>query len=274
MLFSRVRPERLGLIAGQGNFPLLLAEAAKHRGVEIVGFCLKGLASPRLQELCIRVHWFDVGELQRVIDTFHEEKLRHAVMAGRVPHTAIFKLHTLDRRAVKLVTSLASKQPDSILGRLVEEFASEDIEFIDSSFYLSDLLPSRGLLTNHRRPSPEEEADVEFGHKIAKAIAGVNIGQTIVIKNQLVVAVEGIEGTDQTILRGGELAGPGTVVVKVSKPRQDKRFDVPVVGIATIKNLVRARSCLLAMSAKETLFFDQAEAIAMAEENDICLMAI
>ncbi|NUP89591.1 MAG: LpxI family protein [Candidatus Sumerlaeia bacterium] len=274
MLFKKVRPGRLGLIAGQGNFPLLLAEAARRRNVEVVAFAVKKLTSPRIEELAARVHWLALGQLQRAIDLFHEEGLRYAVMAGRVPVTQIFKLHTLDRRALKIITSLKSKQADSILGRVVEEFAAENIEFIDSAHYLSDLLPQRGLLTNHRRPTDQEMADVEFAQGLAKSVAGLDIGQTVVVKSGAVVAVEAMEGTDQTILRAGEVAGPGTVVVKVSKPKQDRRFDVPIVGITTIKHLVRARCAVLAMSAGETLFFDQEEAIKMAEENDICLLAI
>lgn len=274
MLFKKVRPDRLGIIAGEGNFPLLLAEGARSRGVEVVGFCVKGLASPKMEDLCARVHWMNLGEFQRAIDTFHQEKLQYAVMAGRVPQTAIFKLHTLDRRALKILGSIATKQTDSILGRVVDEFAKEGIEFIDSSYYLSDLLPQKGVLTNHRKPTDEEMADVVFGHKIAKEIAGLDIGQTIVIKNKVVVAVEAMEGTDKTILRAGELAGAGCVIVKVSKPRQDKRFDIPIVGITTIRNMVRAQASMLAMSAKETLFFDQPEAIALAEEHNICLIAI
>jgi DUF1009 family protein len=274
MLFKRVRPDRLGLIAGQGNFPLLLAEAARRRGVEVIGFGVKNLTSPKLEEIATRMHWLKLVQLQRLIDLFHEEGLHHAVMAGRVPQSAIFKLHTLDRRALKIITTLRSKQADTILGRLVEEFAAEKIEFIDSSYYLSDLVPKRGLITNHRKPTEQEMADVEFGRTIAKAIAGLDIGQTVIVKSQLVVAVEAMEGTDRAILRAGELAGPGCVIVKVSKPRQDKRFDVPVVGITTIKNMVKAQASLLAMSAGETLFFDQEESIRLAEENNICLIAV
>jgi hypothetical protein len=274
MILKRIRPKRLGLIAGQGNFPLLLAEAARRRGVEVIGFAVPKLTSPKIEELCARVHWMELGHVQEAIDKFHEEDLHHAVMAGRVPHSAIFKVHTLDKRARRILFSLGSKQPDALLSRVVDEFAQEKIEFIDSSYYLSDLLPKRGVLTNHRQPTPEELEDIEFGHQIAKSIAGLDIGQTIVVKNQLVVAVEAMEGTDETILRAGELAGTGTVIVKVSKPRQDKRFDIPIVGITTIKNLVKAESSLLAMSAGETLFFDQEEAIKMAEEKGICLVAI
>jgi DUF1009 family protein len=274
MLFKRIRPDRLGLIAGQGNFPLILAEGARRRGVEVIGFAVKNLTSPMIEKIVARTHWLGLGQLQRAIDLFHEENLRYAVMAGRVPQTAIFKLHTLDRRALKIITSLNSKQTDTILGRVVQEFASEEIEFIDSSYYISDMMPKKGLLTNHREPTPQEKADVEFGHRIAKSIAGLDIGQTIVVKSQLVVAVEAMEGTDETILRAGEIAGPGTVIIKVSKPRQDKRFDIPTVGITTIRTMVKAQASLLAMSAKETLFFDQEEAITLAEESNICLLAI
>ncbi|MBN1477447.1 UDP-2,3-diacylglucosamine diphosphatase LpxI [Candidatus Sumerlaeota bacterium] len=273
-MFKKIRPDRLGVIAGQGNFPLLIAEGARHRGVEVIGFGVRGITSEKIEEICARVHWMGLGQLQRAIDTFHEENLKYAVMAGRFPPTALFKLHKMDRRALRVLTSLGSKQADSLLGRVVQEFASEGIEYIDSSYYLSDMLPKKGVLTNHREPTDQERADVAFGHRIAKEIAGLDIGQTIVVKSQLIVAVEAMEGTDQTILRAGELAGPGTVIIKVSKPRQDRRFDIPVVGITTVKNLVKAQASLLAMSAGETLFFDQEEAIALAEENNICLMAI
>ncbi len=273
-LFKKVRPERLGLIAGQGNFPLLLAEAARHRGVEVIAFAIKRLASPEIEKNCARVHWLDIGELQRAFDLFHEEKLRHAVMAGRVPHSVIFRLHTLDKRARKLVVSLGTKQADTILGRTVQEFAGEGIDFIDSSYYLQDLLPAEGVLTNHREPTPTELDDIEFGAEIAKSIAGLDIGQTIVVKNQVVVAVEALEGTNSTILRAGEIAGPGAIVIKVSKPQQDRRFDIPVVGLTTIEKMIEAKISLFAMSANETLFFDQPVAIPLAEKNDICLLAI
>lgn len=274
MLFKKVRPERLGLIAGQGNFPLLLAEGARRRGVEVIAFAVKGAADSRIEDMVNRTHWLNIGELQRAIDIFHEEKLQYAVMAGRVPYSTIFKLHTLDSRARKIVATLPTKQTDTILGRAVEEFAKEGIEFIDSSHYISDMIPQKGHLTNHRTPTDEEMADVVFGHKIAKEIAGLDIGQTIVVKDQVVIAVEAVEGTDKTIQRAGELAGPGTRIIKVSKPKQDKRFDIPTIGITTIRHMVQAKATLLAISAKETLFFDQEEAIKLAEENDICIIAI
>jgi len=265
--------DRLGLIAGEGAFPLLIARAARDFAVPVTAFGLRGVTPPELESEVNNMHWLEMGQFDRLIRLFHEDGISKTIMAGRIKHTSIFQLVKIDRRGLKLMARMLNKKANSVLGVFTSELESENIQVLDSTLFLKNCMPPKGLLTR-RRPSKEIERDIQFGFDLAKQIAGLDVGQTVVVKGQTVVAVEAMEGTDATIERAGEIAGKGIVVVKVSKPQQDRRFDVPVLGLTTIKKLARARGAALAFSGDETLFFDQREAIALAEENKITIVGV
>lgn len=259
----------VGLIAGQGDFPLLIAQAAEASGTRVIALAIKGFASEALQPLCTTTHWLELGQLNKAIEVLKSEKVGHLLMAGRVPHNNIFQYRHFDWRAMKLLARAASKRADALLQTVCDEFAREGIEIINSAHFLSNLMPSPGLLTVKRPFTEQEQADAEFGIPIAKTIAGQDIGQTIVVKDKMVVAVEGAEGTDKCILRAGELVGPGCVVIKVSKPAQDLRFDIPIVGPGTMKSMRAAGATALAFSSGRSLLFHKDEVLELAGEANI-----
>lgn len=264
---------RLALVAGEGAFPLLLARSARDRGVRVFAYGLKGVTSDEIQSLAEKTTWLEFGKLQKLIDRLHEDGITHLTMAGRVRHESIFDLLKFDMRAVKLLGRLVDRRADSLLLAGVAELEGEGVRVIDSTIFLRSMMPPAGRLTS-RPPSKEVLADVAFGHGLAKAVAGLDVGQTVVVKDRAIVAVEAMEGTDACIERAGQVAGPGCVVVKVSKPRQDRRFDVPVVGLTTVRKLVAARAAALAFSGGETLFFDREEAVALAEREGIAILGL
>lgn len=267
-------PRRIGLIAGEGNFPVLLAQAARSEGVEIITFGVQSLASDQLRHYSTAVYVLKLAEFSRMIDLAREHGVQHVIMAGRIPHGwAIFRQLSFDPRLLRILQGLPNWKADSMLRAAVEELAREGIEVLDSTLFLKSLMPEPGLLTTRIRPTPEIQRDIEFAYPLAKELGRLDIGQTIAVKNGIVVAVEALEGTDELIKRCHGLAGEGVVFVKVSKPRQDMRFDVPVVGLTTIRNLAAVRAAALCVTARESLFFDRPEAIELAEQNRICIVA-
>lgn len=266
-------PQRIGLIAGQGDFPLLLAQGARGSGVEVIAIGIHGLASDRLQAHASHVYTLKLTELSRLFEVCREHDIRHLIMAGRVPHKVLLRQISLDPRIFKIIGNLRNKKADSLLRAATEEIEKEGIQVLDSTMFLKSCMPEPGILTKNEPLTDEVRRDIEFGYPIAKEIARLDIGQTIAVKNQIVVAVEGIEGTDELIKRAGELGGPGIVIVKVSKPRQDMRFDVPVIGITTINNLAHVKAAALCVTAGKSLFFDRALAVAQAEKNGISIYA-
>ena len=277
VLYSKPRltevPTKIGLVAGEGNFPIVLAQAAQSEGVEIHTFGVAGLAHESLRHYSKHFHLLRLTELSRLIELCHEYGLRHVIMAGRVPHSVVLKQVSFDRRVIKILGGLSNKKADSLLKAAVEELGKEGIEALDSTMFLKSCMPEPGLLTPRVPPTEELLRDINFGRPIAKEIGRLDIGQTIVVKNQVVVGVEALEGTDGLIKRAMPLAGEGTVFVKVSKPRQDMRFDVPVIGLTTIRNLASARAAALCITANESLFFDRHESIELAEQNRICIIS-
>lgn len=265
---------RLGLMAFEGRFPVLLAQAAAELHIPVTVFGVQGLTPPEIEKIVDRVHWMQLGQFGKFIEQAHEENIRHVVMAGRVQHNAIWKYRGFDLRSLGVLRRLINRKADTVLGAVVEELAREHIEVIDSTMLLRSCMPHKGLMTPGRPITPTEMKDIEFGLPIARQIAGMDIGQTIVVKDLAVVAVESLEGTDETIARAGHITGGGVVVVKVSKPKQDKRFDYPVVGPGTIKALRAAGGGVLAMMAGHALFFDQEEALALASEAKIGVIAM
>ena len=262
-----------GLIAGNGDFPFLVLEGARSRGIEMAVIAIREEASPALEREAKRLHWISLGELSRGIELLHREGVKHAVMAGQVKHNKIFSSIRPDWRLAKLLLSLPSKNTDSLIGAIARVLQDEGIELIDSTRFLGPLLPQEGVLTQ-RSPDQTETADIEYGRKIARQIAGLDLGQTVVVRDRACVAVEAMEGTDETIERAARIAGGHRlVVVKVSKPRQDMRFDVPVVGPKTIEVMRQSNATALAIDAGRTLLFDRDALIHAADAAEIAIEA-
>ncbi|HUA00563.1 MAG TPA: UDP-2,3-diacylglucosamine diphosphatase LpxI [Candidatus Aquilonibacter sp.] len=262
-----------GLIAGNGDFPFLVLEGARSRGIDMAVIAIREEASPALEQATKRFHWISLGELGRGIDLLHQEGVKRAVMAGQVKHNKIFSSIRPDWRLAKLLLALPLKNTDSLIGAVARVLEGEGIELVDSTKFLGPLLPAAGVLTE-RAPDEAEAADIVYGRQIAQQIAGLDLGQTVVIRDRACVAVEAMEGTDETIERAARIAGgQKLVVVKVSKPRQDMRFDVPVVGSRTIEVMRRANATALAIDAGRTLLFDRDALIRAANEADIAIQA-
>ena len=279
---------KLGLIAGNGHFPFLLLEAARAHGAEVVVAAIKEEADPEMDErakadIGIHVHWLSLGELSRLIETFQNEGVTKAVMAGQVKHKQIFSSIRPDWRLAKLLLSLRTKNTDMLLGAVAKVLGDEGIELISSTSYLEPLLAQPGVLTA-RAPSEAEQQDIAYGREVAKNIAGYDIGQTVVIASQACVAIEAMEGTDAAIERAGAIMlsleddastlDRSLTVVKVAKPKQDMRFDVPVIGIQTIEIMKQARATCLAIEAHRTLLFDRDKVVTTADQAGITIIAV
>ena len=285
---------RLGLIAGNGRFPFLLLDAARAHGLTVVVAAIREETDPEIDARAasdpqIRVHWLSLGELSRLIETFQREGVTRATMAGQVKHTQIFSAIRPDWRLAKLLLNLRTRNTDMLLGAIAKVLADEGIELISSTQYLEPLLAPAGILTL-RAPHQHELADVAYGRTVASAIAGYDLGQTVVIAAQACVAVEAMEGTDATIARAGELmrrlepasaetsdAGNGLLrraltVVKVAKPNQDMRFDVPVIGLRTIEVMRSAGATCLSLEADRTLLFEREAIVHAANEAGIAIV--
>ena len=262
-----------GLIAGNGDFPFLVLEGARSRGIEMAVIAIREEASPSLERVARRLHWVGLGELSRAIELLHQEGVKRAVMAGQVKHNKIFSAIRPDWRLAKLLFSLPAKNTDSLIGAVAQVLQDEGIELVDSTKFLGPLLPSAGVLTR-RAPDESEAADMAYGRDIARRIAGLDLGQTVVVRDRACVAIEAMEGTDETIERAARITGgQRLVVVKVGKPKQDMRFDVPVVGIKTIEVMCRCQATALAIDAGRTLLFDRDDLIRAADEAGIAIQA-
>lgn len=262
-----------GLIAGNGRFPFLVLEGARSQGIEMAVIALKEEASPELEQVAKRLHWVSLGELSKAIELMRREGVKRAVMAGQVKHNKIFSAIRPDWKLAKLLFSLPRKNTDSLIGAVAKVFEEEGIQLVDSTLFLKPLLPEAGVLTR-RAPNDHEAADMEYGLVVARRLAGMDIGQTVVIADRACVAVEAMEGTDETIARAARFAnGKPLVVVKVSKPLQDMRFDVPVVGLPTVKGMGEAGATALAIDASKTLLFDRIRLIEMADAAGIAIQA-
>jgi UDP-2,3-diacylglucosamine hydrolase len=252
----------------------LVLEAARSQGIEMAVIALKEEASPELETLAKRLHWVSLGELSKAIELMQQEGVKHAVMAGQVKHNKIFSAIRPDWKLAKLLFSLPRKNTDSLIGAVAKVLEEEGIELVDSTLFLKPLVPEVGVLTQ-RAPNEHEAADIEYGLGVARQIATMDIGQTVVIADRACVAVEAMEGTDETIERAGRYAqGKPLVVVKVSKPKQDMRFDVPVVGLPTVESMKRAGATALALDAGRTLLFERSSLIAKADEAGIAIQAV
>ena len=286
---------KLGLIAGNGRFPFLLLDAARAEGLPVVVAAIQEETDPEIDRRAeadngITVYWLSLGELSRLIETFHKEGVRKAVMAGQVKHKQIFSSIRPDWRLAKLLLSLRTRNTDMLLGAVAKVLGDEGIELISSTAFLEPLLATEGVLTQ-RAPDSNERKNIEYGLQVAGAVAAFDIGQTVVVAAQACVAVEAMEGTDATIERAGRLmqsldrdrqddtaAEPSILarrltVVKVAKPNQDMRFDVPVIGTATVETMIRAGASCLSVEAGRTLLFDREALLARAAQADIAIVA-
>jgi UDP-2,3-diacylglucosamine hydrolase len=277
----------LGLIAGNGRFPFLLLDAARAQRFSVVVAAIREETDPEIDRRAkadagIRVHWLSLGELSRLIETFQNEGVTRAVMAGQVKHKQIFSSIRPDWRLAKLLLNLRTRNTDMLLGAVAKVLADEGIELISSTTFLEPLLAAEGVLTE-RAPDEEERRNIEYGLGVAHAVAGFDIGQTVVVAAQACVAVEAMEGTDATIERAGRLmasleGGGSTLerrltVVKVAKPNQDMRFDVPVIGMATVEAMIRAGASCLSIEAGRTLLFDRESLLERATRAGIAIVA-
>jgi UDP-2,3-diacylglucosamine hydrolase len=262
-----------GLIAGNGRFPFLVLEGARSQGIEMAVIALKEEASPELAKVAKKLHWVSLGELSKAIALMQQEGVKRAVMAGQVKHNKIFSAIRPDWKLAKVLFSLPRKNTDSLIGAVAKVLEEEGIQLVDSTMFLKPLLPEAGVLTR-RAPSAHEAADINYGLGVARHIAAMDIGQTVVIADLACVAVEAMEGTDETITRAERFAqGKPLVVVKVSKPKQDMRFDVPVVGLPTVEAMKRAGATALAIDAARTLLFDREKLIELADAAGIAIQA-
>jgi UDP-2,3-diacylglucosamine hydrolase len=264
---------KYGLIAGNGRFPFLVLEGARERGVEMVVAAIKEETSSEIEQRAAKVEWMGVGQLGRLIRLFKNEEVTHVIMAGQVKHHQIFRLNAIpDLRMVRLLARLSTKNTDSLIGAVADELAREGMTLVESTTFLEPLLAPEGVLTR-RAPNKEERADIDYGIGIAREIARLDLGQTIAVKDRAVVAIEAMEGTDAVIVRAGEVTrGKPFVVVKVAKPDQDMRFDVPVIGLPTIDNMIRAGATTIQVTAGKTLLFDKDDLIDLADKNGIVVV--
>ncbi len=265
--------EGWGLIAGNGRFPFLVLEGARSQGIDMAVLALKEEASPELARAAKRVQWVSLGELSKAIEFLLSEGVTQAVMAGQVKHNKIFSAIRPDWKLAKLLMSLPRKNTNSLIGAVAKVLEEEGIQLVDSTLFLKPLLPDVGVLTR-RAPNEHETADITYGLGVARQIAAMDIGQTVVIADRACVAVEAMEGTDETMERAARFAnGRPLVVVKVSKPKQDMRFDVPVVGLPTVETMKRTGATALAIDATRTLLFDRAKLIELADSAGIAIQA-
>lgn len=264
---------KFGLIAGNGKFPFMVVEGARQSGVELVVAAIREETDPEMDQRADRVKWVGIGQLGRMIRFFKEEGVEKAIMAGQVKHVQIFSRAVPDARMLKVLLKLRRRNTNALIGAIATELQSEGIELVDSTCFLQDSLPKRGTITR-REPQKHEREDIEYGLEIAREMAGLDLGQTIVIRGKACVAIEAMEGTDDTIRRAGTLTGGRLTVVKVAKPNQDMRFDVPVVGVPTIEAMVEAGATCLCITAGKTLMFDRDEMVRAADRNKIAIVAV
>jgi hypothetical protein len=281
---------KLGLIAGNGRFPFLLLDAARAQGLAVVVAAIREETDPEINQRAadddrITVYWLSLGELSRLIETFRKEGVSKAVMAGQVKHKQIFSSIRPDWRLAKLLLNLRTRSTDMLLGAVAKVLGDEGIELISSTTFLEPLLAQAGVLTA-RAPSEEERKNIDYGLSVARAVAGYDIGQTVVVAAQACVAVEAMEGTDAAIERAGALMRSidddpsstettlerGLTVVKIAKPNQDMRFDVPVIGIRTIETMIRSGATCLSLEANRTLLFDRETLLSRANEAGLAIV--
>lgn len=262
------------MIAGNRKLPLIVAKAMKKGNFYIVAIAIRGDTTGRLKKLVDKIYWLGLNEFRRMFEIFKKEGVTKVIMAGQITPTRLFsKELNKDKEIKNLLASIKDKKTDTIFGAIADKLKESGLELLDSTIFIKDFLPKKGILTKRQLDFSGWE-DVYFGLELAKEIAYLDIGQTVAVKHKAIVAVEALEGTDNLIKRAGKISRGGITVVKVSKPRQDMRFDIPVAGLNTIKNLIKAGARCLAIEADKTLFIDKEKSIELADKKGICIVAV
>jgi len=264
--------DALGIIAGKGAYPLLLAESARLQGVRhIFAVAFKGETRRGITERVDEVAWLRLGQLGALLDAFRASGVRRAVMAGQITPTHLYNVR-MDRKMLGLLKTLKQRNAHTIFGAVADELKGAGIELCPAHLYMESAMPKAGVLSA-RSPTEQEERDIELGLHVAKTTSGLEIGQTVVVKEGTILAVEAFEGTDETIHRAGRLGGAGAVVVKVAKQAHDMRFDIPVVGMRTMKSLKKAKVAVLAVEAGRTILLEKERICAAADKDGLCIIA-
>ena len=266
-------PTELALIAGRGSYPLALADSARKQGVRrlfVVAF--KGETDPAIESLADEVQWVRLGQLDETLRVLGDSRIPQAVMAGQITPTSLFRMRP-DPRMLRLLAGLREKNAHTLFGTVAAELKAQGIELLPAFRFMESSMPAPGPLAR-TPPSERQAADIGIAVRIAKHTSGLDIGQTVVVKDGAILAVEAFEGTDETILRGGRLGGPGVVVVKVAKQDHDMRFDIPVIGMRTMKALKKVRGAALAVEARRTIMLDQQEFIRTANRIGLAVVAV
>ena len=264
---------RIGLIAGNGRFPLLFAQGARNHSVQVTAVAHVGETLPDLAQQVDKIFWIRVGQLGKMIKIFKKEAIKEVVMAGGIQKTRLFSDAWPDLRSLRLLASLKEKKDDALLRAVAGELEKEGIHVLESTLFLDFLLSSKGVMTR-RSPTKKEWEDIHFAWSLAKEVGRLDIGQCLVVKDQVVLAVEAIEGTDETIQRGGRLGRGGAVVIKICKPQQDFRFDIPAIGIETVRSMAKVEARVLAVEAERSIFLDKDETIALADQVGITIVGV
>jgi UDP-2,3-diacylglucosamine hydrolase len=265
---------RIGLVAGEGKLPVVFSKLARENGDTVVAFCLKGVTSPELETHVEKAHWLDWGHLEKGLLLLATERLKKIIMLGKLDKKLFFNnADKLDDKAKSIISKLGDNKDYALLNEAKKFLGKLGVEVMDSTTYLKELMPSRGTLTA-RSPAGEESADIEYGIRVAKSLSGFDIGQSVAVKNKTVIAVEAVEGTDEMIKRAAPLASTGFVIVKVARPDQDMRFDVPLVGFSTVKTLADAGGTALALEAGRTILMDKNEVVELADERGISIVVV
>lgn len=266
--------KKIGLIAGNRKFPLLFAASARRKGCEIIAIAIKGDTSPKLNKLVDKIYWLKLSEFGKMINILKAEGVEGVVMAGQVSPRRLFSKEVHRSEELKqILDSLKDKKADTLFGAVAQKIEAAGLALLDSTTFIQEYLPKKGTLTR-QEPDFNTWEDIYFGLSLAKAVASLDIGQTVAVKSKAIVAVEAFEGTDNLIRRAQKLGQGKVVIVKVSKPKQDMRFDIPVIGLNTIKNLIKAKAKCLAFEAGKTLFIDQKESIRLADKRGLLIVAV
>jgi UDP-2,3-diacylglucosamine hydrolase len=266
--------EKFGLIAGNGQFPFKVLQSARQQGIDVVVAAIKEETFPEIESCGYPVHWLGLGELGKLIRVFRKAGIRKAIMAGQVKHIQIFGSSFPDLKMMRMLAGLKNRNTDSLIGGVARVIEESGISIVNSTMLLKPHIVSQGVLTR-RGLNSSEQADVDYGRPIAHRIASMDIGQTIVVRDRAVVAVEAMEGTDSVIRRAGELANKKSLtIIKSSKPEQDMRFDIPVVGLSTIENMIVSGATALVIDAQRTIVFDREESVKAANNHDITVVAL
>ncbi len=273
MVENILRMNSLGIIAGNRNFPLQVAQSVRSSGIRVIAVGFKGITSPKLESCVDEMIWLGLGQLGKLKKFFKEKEIKNLVMVGQIPHRLTLGALKFDLEGVRFFKKIREKNAKTLLGGLIQELEKEGFNFLDSTQFLKDQLIQDGVLTSCE-PSDEEWEDLKYGWKVAKKLADLEAGQTVVVKKGVLVALEGMEGTDEAILRGGNLSGKGAVVVKVARSSQDMRYDVPVVGLDTLLVLEKAKISVLGLEAGKTLILDSEDFFKKARKMGLAIVGL